>query len=312
MKTTWVIASTLLAASALTPAVRAQSGRTRTITTISNSSSYLGIGVQDIDEERAKSLKLKETRGTEVTKVLDDSPAAKAGIKVGDVVTEYNGQVVDGQEQLTRLIRETPVGRQVKVVVWRNGASQTLTATTEAAKSIVFDGGTWIQPEIRVPEITIPPIPQIDIPNLYMTYQNPALGIIGESLSQQEQLADFFGVKDGVLVKSVTSNSAAEKAGIKAGDVIIKLDDSKVSTTREITSALRSLRTKKTITVTVVRNKKEIPLSVTIETAATSRAIRAGMVLSPGFSLRLSPLVLRPRIVRLQPRLELLTNDRVI
>ena len=83
-------------------------------------------------------------------------------------------------------------------------------------------------------------MPNIEIPRFQMLYQNPMLGIYGESLGQQEQLAEFFGVKDGVLVKSVSKNSAAEKAGIKAGDVIMKVEDSKVSNTSEITSALRA------------------------------------------------------------------------
>ena len=99
------------------------------------------------------------------------------------------------------------------------------------------------------------------------------LGIIGESLGPEEQLAEFFGVKDGVLVKSVNKDSAAEKAGIKAGDVIVKVDDTKVTTSREITSALRAPRSKKTVTVTVVRAKKEMPMTVTIETPADLRAI---------------------------------------
>ena len=71
---------------------------------------YLGIGVQDVDSERAKALKLNEDRGVEVTSVMADSPAAKAGLKEGDVVLEFNGEKVQGGEQLTRLVRETPVG----------------------------------------------------------------------------------------------------------------------------------------------------------------------------------------------------------
>jgi serine protease Do len=98
-----------------------------------------------------------------------------------------------------------------------------------------------------------------------MTWQNPVLGIEGESLRSQEQLAEFFGVKDGVLVKLVRKNSAAEKAGLKAGDVVIKLEDSTVATPQEITRALRALGSKKTFTVTVVRNKKEMGLTVTLE-----------------------------------------------
>jgi serine protease Do len=81
-------------------------------------------------------------------------------------------------------------------------------------------------------------------------------------------------VKEGVLVKSVGKNSAAEKAGVKAGDVVVKVDDTTVSTSQAITRALRALGSKKTFTVTVVRNKKEIPLTVIME--ERGGAIRPG------------------------------------
>ena len=104
-------------------------------------------------------------------------------------------------------------------------------------------------------------MPTIEMPRFQMSTQNPMLGIIGESLGQQDQLAEFFGVQDGVLVRSVKKGSAAEKAGIKAGDVITKVDDSKVTSSSEITRVLRGLKSKKTVTVTVVRNKKEMPIT---------------------------------------------------
>ena len=243
--------------------------RNRRISVQVGGSSYLGIGVADITTERAKALNLKEERGAEVTNVAADSPAAKAGIKEADVVLDYDGTAVHGIEQLTRLVRETPVGRQVKISVWRNGAAQTLTATIEARKGTVISSDGF---PIAIPPF--PSMPQIEIPRFQMTWQNPVLGIEGESLRSEEQLADFFGVKEGVLVKLVRKNSAAEKAGIKAGDVVVKVDDSAVSTSQEITRALRALGSKKTFTVTVVRNKKEMPLTVTME--ERGGAMRAG------------------------------------
>src|SRR5260370_11184903 len=92
-------------------------------------SSFLGVGVSEIDSERAKALNLKEERGVEVKNVDEDSPAAKAGVKVGDVILDYNGQRVEGMEQFVRFVRETPMGRAVKLLISRNGASRTLTAT---------------------------------------------------------------------------------------------------------------------------------------------------------------------------------------
>src|SRR5438876_3865841 len=101
-------------------------------------SSFLGVGVSDIDSERAKALNLKEERGVEVKNVDEDSPAAKAGVKVADVVLEYNGQRVEGTEQFVRYVRETPVGRAVKLLISRNGANQTLTPTIGSRASGPF------------------------------------------------------------------------------------------------------------------------------------------------------------------------------
>jgi serine protease Do len=240
--------------------------------------SYMGIGVVDITAERAKALTLKEERGVEVTSIIDDGPSAKAGIKEGDVVLEYNGQAVQGTEQFQRLVHETPPGRQVKVLVWRNGGAQTLTATVGERKGTVIasDDGSWNFSMPPMPPMPSMPSVSIDIPRFHMAFQNPMLGIDGESLESQEQLAEFFGVKEGVLVKAVRRNSAAEKAGMKAGDVIVKVDDSKVNSSSEITRTLRGLRSKKTFTVMVVRNKKEVPLTVTMEDRGS--VIRAGVV----------------------------------
>jgi serine protease Do len=284
------IGTAVLAATLVVPGAFAQvtTVRPRRVEVMAGGNApYLGIGVKDIDAESAKKFNLKEVRGVEITQVDENSPASKAGIKEGDVVLEYNGQPVEGGEQLSRLVRETPIGRQVKVGVWRNGSMQTLTAGVEAHKNTMFfaNGGA---PFAMPPEIHIPDqlqgfsMPNMEMPGFGIGANSPMLGIVGEALGPQEQLAEFFGVKDGVLVKSVNRNSAAEKAGIKAGDVIVKIDDEKVGTSREITTALRSARSKKTVTVTVVRAKREMPLTVTVESNATVGApVRADSGTTP-------------------------------
>jgi serine protease Do len=245
-----------LAISLAAPGGFAQAGH-RVI--VRSGTSYLGLGALEVTPERAKALNLKDERGVEVAHVEEDSPAAKGGIKSGDVVLEYNGDKVEGVDQFIRMVRETPPGREVKMAVWRNGKAETLTLTVGSRRGTVIEtpGGP-----VTIPPI--PPIPPIDIPRFEMSYQSPLIGIEGESLAPDGQLADFFGVKDGVLVKSVIRNSSADKAGLKAGDVIVKVDDSKVTTTREITSVLRSNRNKSNFTLTIVRNKKEMPVTVTL------------------------------------------------
>jgi serine protease Do len=264
-------------ASLASPAAFAQHAQNAQTFVIS-SGGYLGIGAMDITPERAKALNLKEERGVEVSTLDADGAAAKAGIREGDVVLEYNGQQVQGRAQFQRLVQETPVGRQVKITVWRNGATQTLTATVSERKNhpmIIGPGDGW---NFNMPSIpNMPEMPNIEIPRFAMS-QNPMLGIMGESLAQEEQLAEFFGVQDGVLVRSVKKGSAADKAGIKAGDVNTKVEDTKVSSSAEITRALRNLHARKSVTVIVVRNRKEMPLTVPMETAM-GNSVRAGLLI---------------------------------
>jgi serine protease Do len=237
---------------------------------------YLGVSALDITADRAKALKLKEERGVEVTSVTPDSGAAKAGLKVGDVIMEYNGQKVEGWEHLKRLVRETPIHREVKIDVWRNGAAQTLTATVGGHRDFEVELGdgnmmappAWVQPMTPLPPMppsspSMPSMPGFDLPQFRTMMGTASLGIMGEALGQESQLAEFFGVKEGVLVRSVNKDSAAEKAGMKAGDVIVKVDDAAISTPQQISSALRAARSKNSVTVTVIRSKKEMTLTVT-------------------------------------------------
>jgi serine protease Do len=233
---------------------------------------YLGVSAQDITADRARTLKLKEERGVEVTNVEADSAAEKAGLKTGDVVMEFNGQKVEGWEHLKRLVRETPIHREVKIGIWRNGAVQTLTAAMGARREMQMDFGNGnmvvpMPPSQPMPAMpAMPPMPQLDIPQFRTLMGASSLGIMGEALGQESQLAEFFGVKEGVLVRSVTKGSAAEKAGMKAGDVVTKIDDTAISTPQQISSALRRARSQGTVNVTVIRNKKEMTLGVTLET----------------------------------------------
>ena len=250
------------------PGTTREAPRVRTYGLPRDGGSYLGVGVAEISAERVKALKLKEERGVEVTKVDDDSPALKAGLKAGDVVLDYNGQRIEGTEQFVRMVRETPEGRQARLLISRDGNTQTLTATIAARKGY----GTLEAPKLDQERLAAAldrfrfQIP--DTPQVFMGMRSGGLGIEAESISAQ--LAEYFGVKDGVLVRSVGKDSAAAKAGMKAGDVITKVDGTSVSQPQEITRALRTLREKRTFPVIVVRNHKDMTLSVTLEASRTT------------------------------------------
>jgi serine protease Do len=263
-----------LAAFAQTPAPPARARSANSVQSVETP--YLGVSAIDITSDRAKALKLKEERGVEVTLVEPDTAAGKAGLQVGDVIMEFNGQKVEGWEHLKRLVRETPIHREVKIVVWRNGSAQTLTASLGARKefsvqlgdSNMLDMPNWpATPTPPMPPASpvaaLPPMMQFDMPEFRTLMGSSSLGIVGEALGQESQLAEFFGVKEGVLVRSVNKDSAAEKSGMKAGDVIVKVDDTAISTPQQISGALRASRGKNAVTVTVIRSKKEMTLTVT-------------------------------------------------
>ena len=254
---------------------------------IARSGSYLGVGVKEIDAERARELKLREEQGVELTKVDEDGPAAKAGLKDGDVVTEYNGQRVEGTEQFVRFVRETPVGRQVKLGIVRGGANQIVIATI-GSRRIHVPSGNWEEigkdmekmgkhlEGMRGFHVEMP-----DIPKVAMAWRAGMLGVEVEGLESLTQLAEFLGVKKGVLVRSVVKDLPAAKAGIKAGDVIVKVDEESVSSPREVTSAVRSARKKGTFSITVMRDKREMALNVAMEPEKEStRPAPAGRTIS--------------------------------
>ena len=218
---------------------------------------FLGVSLAEIDAARARDLKLKETYGVEITRVEEGSPAEKAGLKPNDVVLEYNGQRVEGMAQFGRLVHETPAGREVKLEISRGGVTQTIAATLATRKA---KAAGWNLPgqDFQMPDIHIP-----DIPQVFTTLRSPMLGVEAESLGSQ--LASYFGVKEGVLVRSVVSDSAAERAGIRAGDVITKVDGTIVTTPNEVSSAVRTASSKKTFAVDLMRDHKDISVNVSVD-----------------------------------------------
>ena len=237
-------------------AAQSQAPKARSASVFSPPRSYLGIAGVDVTEERAKTLGLKEPQGVEITAVREGFPAAKAGIKQGDVILEFNGQHVEGGEQFVRMVQETPPGRKVTMQVWRNGTTQSITATM----------GSTDQPFIIIsPNAPFPPFPpeppmMPDTPHDMLSWRNTALGVETEGVNGQ--LAEFFGVKEGVLVRAVVKGSAADTAGLKAGDVITKIDGQAVSSPRSIAPFLR--KSGQNVAFTVMRNHKELAMSVSL------------------------------------------------
>lgn len=226
--------------------------------------SYLGVDIQDITtKERADALKLKEERGVEITMVDADAPAGKAGLREHDVILEFNGTAVESEEQLRRLIRETPPGRTIAIGISRDGAPMQVNVQLADHSKIVAQ--SW--PRIDMAPLQIIPDVRnrIDIPYTFQiqTYSS-VFGAQTENLTRQ--LGEYFGVKDGdgILIRSVERGSAAEKAGLKAGDVMIRADNEKLNDRSDLARILHNHRNGGKLNLVVMRDKKEQPIVVTL------------------------------------------------
>ena len=233
----------------------------------SGTSSYLGVDIADITTDRLGALKLKEEQGVEVTMVDQDAPAGKAGIKEHDVILTMNGTAIESKTQLQRMIHETPPGRVVTLGLSRDGQAMTIKVQladrrNEFALKGMKDGDWDKNFHIEIPPISLP---DIDVPNMGVVYVHSSMrsGLMVENLTPQ--LGEFFGAKNGngVLVRSVEKGSRAEKAGLHAGDVIIRVGDQPVHDTSDFTHALRS-QSAGSVSVGVIRDKKEQTLTLTV------------------------------------------------
>jgi serine protease Do len=245
--------------------------------------SFLGIEAREVTPENVKQYKLQAERGVVVGRVAPDSPASKAGLKETDVITEVNGQRVEGATQFRRMIREIPAGRSVELKVWRDGRAQSLSAKLDQAEELhrLTTGTMPGSFAFRMPEVEVPEIPELhegpdgadgpvvafgDGDNFsFAAPLHPRLGIDAEDIGGQ--LGSFLGVPDGegVLVRSVHAGSVAEKGGLKAGDVITKFDGERIRSLGELREKLSGKS--ETATLTVTRNKQETTLKIELPAA---------------------------------------------
>lgn len=229
-----------------------------------NPQSFLGVGLAEVDSGKAQELKLPGVYGAVVTLVYEKSPAEKAGFKTNDVVIEFNGQRVEGQAQLRRMIQETPIGRDVKVGLVRDGKNLTLMVALGRRQDYAP------APVIELPTITAGRA--LDLPRVGLTFlESSILGVETEKIDGQ--LAEFFGTKSGVLVRKVRPDSAAASAGLRAGDVIVKVDGKNIESPIDLSTAVR-LREKDSVSLTVIRERKESVITVTWPEGRPVRAIR--------------------------------------
>ena len=249
----------------------------------------LGIGISDVTADDVKAKKLPGLSGALVGDVEENSAAAKAGIRRGDVIVEFDGERVRSESQLRRLVQETPAGRSVGVVVWRDGQRVTLSVEPQAASASRYSFTPRLEATPRPPRAPRAPMP-VPAPRIFRendgdfriqpfelfhdgfayAFGGGRLGVTTQALTTQ--LAAHFGASQGVLVSEVREDSAAAKAGLRAGDVITQVGGTTIDDTGDLARAVGNAKGE--ITITVIRDRKTQTLKATIEDASPVRALR--------------------------------------
>ena len=218
------------------------------------------MGLVEVDGDRAAELGIQEAYGVEVSSVQQDSPADQGGLEREDILLRYADEKVIGVEHFVRLVRETPVGREVKLAVLRAGSEIDVTVTIgtrkKASSRFFFCDGDDANCEVRLPYFDWKfPRLDIEIPRPRITMRSRYLGAELEPIDGQ--LADYFGVEEGVLVRGVEANTPGERAGLKAGDVIVAVDGKVVDSFGDVRGAIRSADARAEIPLEIMRRRSK-------------------------------------------------------
>lgn len=277
----------LVALAGAAVALRAQQGSSRVLVApdlqvLLQEGPQIGVTIREVTQDDVTKLKLPSQEGVIVDEVNEDSPAEKSGIKAGDVIVEFDGQKVRSLRQLTRLVRETPAGRSVKVAVIRDGRRTELSVAPEERSSRLLDERRTRDLEDRLrnlernfrfdvaPEgrlFTLPPELPPGAWSRGWGFGAGRFGITVEDLT--DQLAAYFGAKGGVLVRSVNDDSPAAKAGVKAGDVITSFNGETVNSSSEFSRMAVRVKDGEVVALGILRDHKSISLKLTAQ--GTSR-----------------------------------------
>ncbi|MFQ5888654.1 MAG: PDZ domain-containing protein [Gemmatimonadota bacterium] len=238
--------------------------------------SYLGVYIEEVDREAADRLGLSEPRGALLTDISEESPASEAGLEKDDIILSWNGARVESAMQLRRLVRETPADRTVRLGVWRDGDEREISVTLgerpgrrawarahERRMKEMRELGESMKERMRH-------VGPGGAYSIFINAERGRLGVVMQSLS--EQLGEYFGASDGkgALISSVREDSPAEKAGLKAGDVITRIGDVEIEDPGDAARAVRDAEAGP-ITVTILRDKRERSLTVELPEREGSR-----------------------------------------
>lgn len=240
----------------------------RNFTLFLQGGTFLGVHAEDVTKENMGTYGMRDVRGVGVTEIVKDSPAEKAGLQKGDVILSFNGESVTSTRKLSRLVSESSADQNVRLTISRGGSEQEVSATLSKRPGTGMLNAKVredFKQKIEQFKKDMPKFKNGDGTWVFSTGSYRRIGIATQTLTKQ--LADYFGVSEGILVTSVNDNSPAAKAGLKAGDVITAVDGEKVSSPGDISRAIGK-KQEGSVTLTVVRDRNTRSVVVTPEKPA--------------------------------------------
>ncbi len=210
---------------------------------------WLGVSIQDVSKDLMKEKDLKERDGAYVADVVDDSPADSAGIKEGDVIIEFAGRTIYDADDLSKAVGRTNPGTKATVVLMRKGEKKNLAVVIQK------------QPRRRGHAAFFGQAPRVAVFHSFGR-------MLGLSLMDlNEQLAEYFGApnNEGVLVQEVKKGSSADKAGVKAGDVLLRVGTRSVDELSDVSRALEKYDEGEKVEIEVLRKGSKKTVTVEIE-----------------------------------------------
>jgi serine protease Do len=208
---------------------------------------WLGVSVRELTPSMRDDYQVGNRTGLLIVDVVRNSPADDAGLREDDVILKYAGQAVEKTDEFSNLVLETEPGKKVKILILRDGEEKEFEAEIAKRRAVKKRAFHWSGRRFEIP------------------IGRPLLGVQVQELN--EDLAPYFNVakNSGVLITEVSEDSPAEKAGLKAGDVITKINDSKIADHRDLIETLEDYEEGEAVTIEYVRKGKTETTEVELE-----------------------------------------------
>ncbi|MEX5380468.1 MULTISPECIES: Do family serine endopeptidase [Acinetobacter] len=202
--------------------------------------SYLGVSLQDIDRNLAESYKLSKPEGSLITQVAPNSPAARAGLRAGDVILKYNGTPISRTSELLNYLNRSVPNQSIQLEVLRDDKRRNITATVSTAPD---DTPAKNNPETAA--------------------KGPVLGVSIRDLTVAEQ--GQLDIKGGVLIQEVRRGGSAAQARIMPGDVVVQLNNTPIQNANQFVETVSTLKKGSVARVVIIRQGQRAIIGMRIQ-----------------------------------------------